>query len=903
MTTYRITAFTTGLLAGILLATQRPATPIPLILALLAATGTILAAAEWICRRHFARYPRPILLLLAFSIALLLGYTRTRSVLTPSHPMGLRAQLQEMDSGERITVRGTIAAEPELRGWGTVDVILRVEAFRRTNDPGETWFPVQKGKVLVRIFGYRSNRAETIDRLHAMAHPGSYGYRIQIHTTYRPNDVPRNQFAFDYGAFLQQHGIEASLRCHITRMEIIGKNTGNPFMALALRAKANFLETYKRTIRAPSSRIVAAATLGVRRAVENTDYREMDIGEMLRHAGVGHVLAVSGLHVSVISVLLFALFKSSGTSPRIFVPSMIFFLILFALLTGARPSSIRAVVMNSVILFCIAYLRCCLRTAMTLGLAISACGILLHNPLILFAPSFLLSYAAVLSLILLTPPIDRHLCSLQGFSAIFFRFNKRIPRMNRIGSTRIPPTIRLFVSAQIAIQLGMMIPLSAWFFGRFPVAGIFTNLIAIPVVGILVQSGIIIGLLGMIPFIGTALAMPFGATTSLIGELFLLIAYAGAKLFPFPAVPRPSLAQLGLYYLAIGALLLAERHRAQLGTWIQKKPFPRWNMPLWARAATTTAALLLLLAPFARPARVPPAATHLQILASSRYPIILIQGGMHADLIHAGSRTEGPRVVFEHLRAKGSLRLQNIYLPSPDPRAGLEGAAELARFMPIHKVLLPAMPEEGELLTSALQDEYLLLAEKEGKTWATNYNAAFESLRSISRTKQPHIILEALQNETIHQDWRNATIQPLPAFDGHAPRFLTSARTPLIQLKLHGCVWLVISDTTSDALTASLQHIDACDVLLISDLRSRPGYFRWLRQATERLQPQILIIAGDTPIPWTASQHAWLEKQKDEGRQILQTAIDGSITASFLSSGTTTLRTYLSKRSLVIPQD
>ncbi|MFU8780489.1 MAG: ComEC/Rec2 family competence protein [Kiritimatiellia bacterium] len=937
MTAYRVTGIAAGLVAGIVLATYTSITiPLAILLFLLVA-GTFTTAAGWRADRHWIEWPRSIIFMAALAAALPLGYGRTRQVLAPSQPTALRTHLMEFESGERVTLRGVIATEPELRGWGQVDVTLRVQQMRRTSDPEDAWLPVSHGNVLVRIFGYRSNRPETIESLHALALPAAYGNEIQIHTTYQPSETPRNPYAFDYAAFLRQNGIETSMRAHITRVDVLAQQRGNPLTALALQAKTSFLETFKRTIRAPASRIAAAATLGTRRAVERRNYREMDIAEMFRHAGVGHVLAVSGLHVSVIAVLLFALFRMTGASPRVFVPPLIFFLILFALLTGARPSSVRAVVMNSVILFTIAYFRCNLRTATTIGLSASAFVILLKNPLLLLAPSFLLSYGAVLSLIVLAPPFDRFLCTLRGFSAIFFliwfsllmaiagwhlhwlmpipnilamagalwlltvlgsKLNHAIPRMWNTGFARMPALLRMFIAAQLAIQVGMMIPLSAWFFGRFPVAGILVNLIAIPTVGILVQLGMLLGLIGMIPVIGNTLALPFGAATSVVGEFFLSIAYAGARLFPFPATPRPSVIQLGIYYSIVGAVLLAEQNRHVLLDGLYRMLQTPRKYAAWLTQATILGAIGLTLLPLAMQPHGRPKATHMQILASSRYPLITIQGGNKADLIHAGGRFEGPRVVFDHLRARGAVRLGNVYLPSPDPRAGIEGTAALAQILSIDRVLLPVLPESGQSFADALGDAYLIRTAAEGVPWAVNYNTAFEKLTHAHNTIRNPAVLQVLEPGAIQQQWSNATMQTLPVFDGTVPRFLTSARTPILRADLHGLVWIIISDTLPEALSVALAETDRCDVLVVADISSRATYFRWVREATERLQPDLLIIAGDTPIEWNATQRNWLEQQEQAGRQILQIATDGAITGSFRKDGSTTLQTYRTNKRI-----
>ena len=938
MTAYRFTGIASGLVLGIILAAYTNIIlPTALLMALLV-TGAIVLTLGWRAERRWIEWPRAAIFLAALALSLPLGYSRTQRVLEPSHPEALRSRLAALEGGERLVLRGIIATEPEWRGSGQVDVTLRVQALRRAEAPDEEWIPVSSGNVLVRIFAYRSTRPETIDRLHALALPAAYGNRIEVAATYQPTQPPRNPHAFDYAAFLRQNGIETSMRCHITRVELIEERTGNPLTALALRAKTDFLETFKRSIRAPASRIAAASTLGARRSVERITYRDFDIAEMFRHAGVGHVLAVSGLHVSVIAVLLFALFRMTGASPRVFVPPLIFFLILFALLTGARPSSVRAVVMNSVILFTIAYFRCNLRTATAIGLSASAFVILLNNPLLLFAPSFLLSYGAVLSLIVLAPPFDRFLCTLRGFSALLFlawfallmgiagwrfhwltnplnlialagllwllvilgsRLNHAIPRMWNTGFARINPLLRMFVAAQLAIQIGMMLPLSAWYFGRFPVAGILVNLIAIPTVGILVQLGMLLGLIGMIPVVGQLIALPFGAATALVGEFFLLIAYAGARLFPFPATAQPSVLQLGIYYAIVAAILFAEQNRHAILDRIYRIPLLQQPTAKWQTAAAITTAVALVALPLLVQTGRQPTATQMQILAANRYPLITIHGNHMADLINAGSRFQGSRLLFDHLRAKGSTVVGNVYLPSPDPRAGIEGSAALAETLSIERVLLPVIPQAEQTFTAALGDDYLIRTAAEGVPWAENYNVAFDTLLQAHLQNRNPRFFDVLAHAPASR-WHNVSIIPLPAFSGSIPRFLTSARTPLLQADINGIHWVIITDTMPEALSEALAHVDLCHVLVVSDISSRAAYFRWLQDAVQQLAPEVLIIGGDEPIEWSQTQQNWLQQQQDKGMELFQTGIDGALHARLPRGGGILLSSYLTQRRLEI---
>ena len=89
---------------------------------------------------------------------------------------------------------------------------------------------------------------------------------------------------------------------------------------------------------------------------------------------------------------------------RRYVPLIILALVVFAIITGARPSSLRAVIMNSLFLLTWAYLDQSLRSSALLGVPVAAFLILLQNPLVIVDPSFTLSFGAILSLALLTGP-------------------------------------------------------------------------------------------------------------------------------------------------------------------------------------------------------------------------------------------------------------------------------------------------------------------------------------------------------------------------------------------------------------------------------------------------------------------------------------------------------------------
>ncbi len=806
-----------------------------------------------------------------------------------------------------------------------------MDSLRVGKDEDAPWLAVTPDNVLVRIYANKSASPDTLARLHEIAAPGSYGYRLELTSRYQPISRAKNPGEFDYGAFLDRDGIVTRLRCHISRADILARSRGNALTEVALLAKTDFLRTYKQTIRNPASRLVAAATLGTRRAVENVTYRGLDIAKTFRHAGVGHVLAVSGLHVSVVTILLYSLFRMAGVRVRVFVPALILFLILFALLTGARPSSMRAVIMNSVVLISLAYFKCGLRRATAIGLALSSFLILLRSPLVLYAPSFLLSYGAVLSLVLLATPMDRWLRTFRGVSLLFFvawftlvmtiaslRFhllvdprnlvglmgllwlltrigsalNHRWPRFWHIGLERVPSVLRMFFGAQLAIQIGMMIPMSAWFFGQFPVAGVLVNLIAIPAIGILVQLGMLTGLLGLLPAVGHVVALPFGAAASIIAEGFFRLAHAGATLFPFPATPRPSGLWLTAYYGAVALLLLIDLYRVPLLAMVYRC-YPQAGLGKARRQLLWIAPLLLTCIPLwnCLPGR--PDCTGIQCLAAGRHPIVtLAASDGSAVVINAGNGYTGERMLFDALRTQGANRVQTAVLCGAAPRAGIEGCAALLNKMRVGECLLPALPSGNETFLDAVGDAYLTRQAQAGARWARQYETAYTALHeklTAGKVRQAAITSGAVAT------WRNGTLMALPRYTGNPPRFAAAARTPILEAVIHDLRWLIITDTESAAVKQALGDNRHRDIVIVPDMSTRSSYKWWLNEVLERTTPQVLIIAGEQEKS-TFDMEALTEGAPE--RIVLITARDGAVSATFEADHTTRLRTHLTAQEL-----
>lgn len=125
-----------------------------------------------------------------------------------------------------------------------------------------------------------------------------------------------------------------------------------------------------------------------------------------------------------------------------------------------------------------------------------------------------------------------------------------------------------FVSAQVAIQIGMMWPFSSIYFYRFPISGFYANFLAIPLIGIIVQLGWIAGLINLlldiisyllgikiISIIGLNIALLINAFDNQLCQMFLGMAKTWGNFVPYPYVEMFSSNLLILWFSILGIII------------------------------------------------------------------------------------------------------------------------------------------------------------------------------------------------------------------------------------------------------------------------------------------------------------------------------------------------------------
>ena len=382
------------------------------------------------------------------------------------------------------------------------------------------------------------------------------GARVRLRARLMPPSPPLlpGGYNFARAAWFEGYAATGSLVGEIEIVEKAGKDTG-----LIARAQ-RFLSSHVRdNLDGSSGSIAAAFARGDRGAIAEEDEVAM------RDAGLTHLLAISGLHVSaVIAAAYFLAIKLLALSPwialRVRLPLAAAGFaamagIAYTLLTGAQVPTVRSCI--GAILVLIALALGCEPLSLRM-VAVAAAVVLLLWPETLVGPSFQMSFAAVLAIVAL-----HNARPVKDFLA------PREESRSRWLSRRI---LMLFVTG-LVIEIALM-PIVLFHFHRAGLYGAFANVLAIPLVTFvsmpLIAAALLFDLVGLgAPFWWLAgqsldLLLLLAHTTSAqpgavklvphIGLFTVLLFVAGGL---WLALWRGRTRLLGLLPASVGGLLLA----------------------------------------------------------------------------------------------------------------------------------------------------------------------------------------------------------------------------------------------------------------------------------------------------------------------------------------------------------
>lgn len=248
--------------------------------------------------------------------------------------------------------------------------------------------------------------------------------------------------------------------------------------------------------------------------------------------GLSHIVAISGLHINIISLTLYALLSKFAGKRKaagfMFIP-----LGFIVAVTGFTPSAIRAGIM-----FCVFLLgKILLKNSdalNSLGVAIAA--MLAVNPYYIASISFQLSCAATAGIIIAGPFAD------EVAKKVSKRINRKLPK--RVVRSAVSLSV-LSVAANL-----LTLPFTALHFGFVSVVSPIVSVLVTPAATYLLMLGVTAVALSVIPFIGCYLAATLLFLADILTDYVAVIAKLGAGI-PFSYV----LVDYQIIYLCVGGIL------------------------------------------------------------------------------------------------------------------------------------------------------------------------------------------------------------------------------------------------------------------------------------------------------------------------------------------------------------
>lgn len=378
---------------------------------------------------------------------------------------GKISSLEETEGGLRILLRdGKVwryAGGKREEENGGVKVSGLMATMGNGWDPGENGREAEKnGREKGKDSGENEEKGWKVEEAGKKKEKESLGLGqlVVVRGEVQPFSEARNPGEFDFKKYYRSMGLDYKI--YGEELTVLDEGT-DPVLNGLRRVKLWGEGILYRLTRKEEAGIFAAAVMG------DKDGIPKEINSLYQKNGIAHLLAISGMHMSVIGLFLYGILRKVGFGYGASGLGGAALVILYGILTGGSPSVERAVIMM-VVAFLAFYLG---RTYDLLSSAAFALFLLaLQSPLFLTQGGVQLSFGAVFAIGGVRPVLERW-----------------IGRGKPLAGA---------VSTAIAIQM-VTLPVVLYHFYQLPLYGIFLNFLAIPL-----MDGVIYSAFGII-FLGS----------------------------------------------------------------------------------------------------------------------------------------------------------------------------------------------------------------------------------------------------------------------------------------------------------------------------------------------------------------------------------------------------------------
>jgi competence protein ComEC len=406
----------------------------------------LLAAVLFFYRRH------PGSLAGTLPLFFLLGFIHTGNGLRPPDDPAHVYNLVTAKS--RVTVTGMVTAMPEFDGQTTrMEIDADSLLFHEAEAAGTGQIPA-RGRVRLSVQGDLRERLV----------PGSHLMTIASLSRTTGSQTPG---VFDYRLYLANRSVYVSGRINSVEAILPYVDLSEPWYGkvftypeLLRHRVAGFLES---KLNPGGAALYKALLIGSRKGISEQTL------ENFKATGCMHLLAISGIHMSLLGMMAVFLFtwlmrRSTYLLNRLHVPTAATFAVLpllfgYAFIAGMNTPVLRALIMSVFFLFGVVLRR---QRSILPIIAAAALLVLILRPLAIFTASFQLSFSSVLAIALIYPRLLNLLERIPG--------NSRGKILGYAGAA---------ILVSVAAMLGSL-PFMLVHFNRFSPAGPFMNLLVEP---------------------------------------------------------------------------------------------------------------------------------------------------------------------------------------------------------------------------------------------------------------------------------------------------------------------------------------------------------------------------------------------------------------------------------------
>ena len=550
-----------------------------------------------------------------------------------------------------------------------------------------------------------------------------------------------------------------------------------------------------------------------------------DIKELYQAAGISHVLVISGLHISLLALAVAGILRRLGFPMPVWVMLSVGVLAGYGILIGQPTTAVRALLMFFV-----------LQGARLLGrsydllsaLAFAGILMLLDNPDLILDGGCRLSFCAVIGVGWYVSEKNK----------IFRSIGEKEKRKNRGKGGKGSNAGAILENIRAGWYLWLFtLPVMLDTFYQVSVVGILWNLVAIPLLPVIIASGGLgVVLAGWNIFLGSLAGSPAYGMLQLYQE----IGNISEKLPVGMWTPgQPSKPVIAGYYLVIFLLVLVEKQLIKREKrWKIRKIFPGMEL----------CSMLLLLLLMAHPWQQREKITFLDV---GQGDASMLQSGGQTLLLDGGSTSQknvGTYVILPYIKQQGISCLEAVVLTHTD-QDHINGVTEVLE-----------EGKKGWLTVKNLMYPYWMEGTEQGKQLkklAEEAGASCRKIRAGDRLtigKAEAVVLYPKEQEKIAEP---------------------NAGSLVLFWKWEGVRAMFTGDLPEEKERELLQNLPACEILQVGHHGSATST---CREFLEQVQPSLAVISCAMKNRYGHPSPDTVDRLKKTGCEIRYTMRSGAIT-------------------------